>query len=152
MSVLTEHTTDLRRGVDFIGVTVVFYCHDGEGHVLLHKRSAQCRDEQGRWDAGGGSMEFGETFEDAVAREVKEEYGVSPLEIVHAGTTNVLREHEGSATHWVANVHAVRVPREGARLGEPQKMDEIGWFALDQLPHPLHSQFHRHLEMVRKHL
>ena len=28
---------DLRKGVDFIGVTCVFYCHDGQGNLLLPK-------------------------------------------------------------------------------------------------------------------
>lgn len=79
---------DLRRGVDFIGVNCVFYCHDGNGKFLFHKRSKHCRDEHGHWDCGGGSMEFGETFEQTVRREVKEEYGTEPLEITHVGTQN----------------------------------------------------------------
>jgi ADP-ribose pyrophosphatase YjhB (NUDIX family) len=47
----------------------------------MHCRSKNCRDEQGCWDCGGGSMEFGETFEETVKREVEEEYGVVPIEI-----------------------------------------------------------------------
>ena len=33
---------DLQGGVDYIGVTVVFYCHDGKGNFLMHKRSKNC--------------------------------------------------------------------------------------------------------------
>ena len=77
---------DLKRGVDYIGVNVVFYCHDGKGNILLHKRSQQCRDELGRWDSGAGSMEFGESFADAVTREVFEEYGVKPKKIEYVMT------------------------------------------------------------------
>ena len=62
-TLIPQQAHDLKRGIDYIGVTVVFYCHDGAGRLLLHKRSVACRDEQGRWDVGGGSMEFGETFE-----------------------------------------------------------------------------------------
>ncbi len=69
-------THGLKRGEDYIGVTCVFFCHDGNGRFLLHKRSEKCRDEQGRWDCGGGSMEHGETFEQAVCRESGEESGV----------------------------------------------------------------------------
>ena len=98
-TLIPQQAHDLKRGIDYIGVTVVFYCHDGAGRLLLHKRSAACRDEQGRWDVGGGSMEFGETFEEAVRREVREEYGVEPLSVVYAATTNVLREHDGCTTH-----------------------------------------------------
>ena len=64
---------DIKRGVDYIGVTVNFIIHDGKGNVLLQKRSQNCRDEQGRWDIGGGALEFGEKLEDAVRREVKED-------------------------------------------------------------------------------
>lgn len=65
----------LRKGIDFIGVTCVFYCHDGKGNFLLHQRSENCKDEQGRWDCGGGGLEVGEEFEDGVKREIMEEYG-----------------------------------------------------------------------------
>lgn len=42
---------DSRRGVDHIGIACVFFCHDGNGKILLHRRSQFCRDEQGRWTA-----------------------------------------------------------------------------------------------------
>ncbi len=131
---------NFKKGVDFIGVNCAFYCHDGKGNILFHKRGAKCRDEQGTWDCGGGSMEFGETFEDAVRREVKEEYGTEPLKIEYIFTGNVLREHKGQPTHWIKNVHWVLVDPEKVRIGEPDKIEEIGWFTLDNLPLPLHSQ------------
>jgi len=70
---VASDATDLKRGIDHIGVTVNFFIHDGDGNVLLQKRSKNCRDEQGKWDIGGGAVEFGEELEEAVAREVKEE-------------------------------------------------------------------------------
>ena len=60
---------DLKKGVDFTGVAIVFICHDGNGNILMHKRSQNCRDEQGRWDIGGGSLEFGHLVEDTLKRE-----------------------------------------------------------------------------------
>jgi 8-oxo-dGTP pyrophosphatase MutT (NUDIX family) len=55
-----EVAVDLKRGVDYIGTTVSFIVHDGKGRVLLQKRSQNCRDERGKWDIGGGAVEFGE--------------------------------------------------------------------------------------------
>src|SRR5689334_22753123 len=95
---------DLKRGRDYIGVCCVFYCHDGKGNFLLAKRSQNCRDEIGTWDPGGGSMEFGETPEDTVHREVKEEYGAQIVSLQSAGARNVVRQVEGRTTHWIALV------------------------------------------------
>ncbi len=61
---------NLKPGVDYIGVTTSFYCNDGKGNFLLHKRSKNTRDENGRWDPGGGQLEFGEKPEKGVLREV----------------------------------------------------------------------------------
>jgi ADP-ribose pyrophosphatase YjhB (NUDIX family) len=141
-----------KAGIDHIGVTCAFWCHDGNGRVLLHKRSNKCRDEHGRWDCGGGTMEFGETFEDTVRREVKEEYGVEPLVMDYILTENVLREHDGRKTHWIKNLYWVLVDAEKAINGEPEKMDEIGWFTFDSLPDPLHSQITSEVEILKKFL
>lgn len=143
---------DHSRGVDYIGVNCVFWCHDENGRVLLHKRSQKCRDERGVWDCGAGSMEFGETFDKTVRREVLEEYGVEPLKIEYVGTKNVIRDHEGRLTHWVTNIHLVQVDPDKASIGDPEKMDEIGWFSLDNLPLPLHSQLEDCMKMLRGYL
>ncbi len=129
----------MKKGKDYIGVGVVFICHDGQGNILMHKRSAACRDEQGRWDVGGGSMEVGETFEEAVRREVREEYGTEPVRVELASVQNLLRGGGEALSHWVSAVHVVLVDRESATVGEPEKADEIGWFPLGAFPTPVHS-------------
>lgn len=131
---------DARRGIDFIGVTAVFVIHDGTGRFLLQKRSQKCRDEQGAWDVGGGSVEFGEEWDEAVRREVMEELGVDPLEVTFLKAYNALRENNGESTHWVALVHSVKVDPKDVFINEKDKIDEIGWFNLDSLPSPLHSK------------
>ncbi|MFA6131641.1 MAG: NUDIX domain-containing protein [Patescibacteria group bacterium] len=141
---------DLKRGVDYIGVTCVFYCHDGKGNLLLHKRSCNCRDEQGHWDCGGGSMEFGETPEDAVRREIREEYGVETIDLKFATVKNVLRDNNGTPTHWIAFLFVAQVDPTQVINGEPNKIDELGWFAFDQMPEPVHSQFLNHFKAVRE--
>ncbi|WP_326560138.1 NUDIX domain-containing protein [Micromonospora sp. NBC_01796] len=126
-------------------VSCVFVCHDGAGRVLLARRGAGARDEPGTWDTGAGALEFGETFEAAVRREVGEEYATRPLDITTLGVRNVLRDEPPS--HWVAVVFAVRVDPATVTIGEPHKFDELGWFTLDALPAPLHSQVPPTLEL-----
>ena len=145
-------TLDLKHGVEYIGVNCVFYCHDGRGKVLMAKRSAKARDEQGTWDSGAGSMEFGETFEDTVRREVMEEYGVEPLEITYVDTMNVLRTHDGKPTHWVKNIHWVLVDPAKVHIADTEKLDEIGWFDLDNPPRPLHSQWEVETKILKRFL
>lgn len=140
----------MKKGVDYIGVTCVFFCHDGRGSFLLHKRSGNCRDEVGRWDCGGGALEFGEDFESAVRREIKEEYCADVVDLKFLATTNVLRKNGDEPTHWIALVFAAQVAPEQVRIGEPDAMEEIGWFQEHSLPSPLHSQFHRHFAYVKE--
>jgi 8-oxo-dGTP diphosphatase len=125
-------------------VSCVFVCHDGAGRVLLARRSAGARDEPGTWDCGAGALEFGETFEAAVAREVREEYRAEPQETTLAGVRNVLRP----GSHWVAVVFSVRVDPAVVGIGEPHKFDELGWFSGGELPTPLHSQLGETLALI----
>jgi 8-oxo-dGTP diphosphatase len=126
-------------------VSCVFVCHDGRGRILLARRSAGARDEPGAWDCGAGALEFGESFEAAVAREVTEEYRAVPQEIVLVGVRNVLRPD----SHWVAIVFSVRIDPAATGIGEPHKFDELGWFAAGELPAPLHSQLAATLDLIR---
>ncbi|WP_305784492.1 NUDIX domain-containing protein [Symbioplanes lichenis] len=127
-------------------VSCVFVCHDGAGKILLARRSAGARDEPGTWDTGAGALELGETFEQAVTREVTEEYAATPRDIRLLGVRNVLRP----GSHWVALVFAATVDPAAVAIGEPHKFDELGWFTPEELPSPLHSQLPATLELVRK--
>lgn len=133
---------DLRRGVDYIGVNCSFVIHDGDGKILLQKRSQKCRDEQGCWDIGGGAIEFGEALDETVKREVYEELGAEAQDIKFLTMYDAHRQlADGTPTHWIANIWAVQVDPASVRIGEPEKIDEIAWFHQDELPNPLHSQF-----------
>lgn len=131
----------MQKGIDYTGVTVVFFCHDGKGHYVLNKRSTHCRDEHGCWDPGGGGVDLGEKVEDVLRREIREEYCADILEYEELGFLDVHRTHDGKPTHWIALVYKVLVDSKQVANGEPRKFDEIGWFRMDKLPTPLHSQF-----------
>lgn len=131
----------MKKGEDFTGVTIVFICHDGNGKYLFGKRSVNCRDEHGTWDCGGGGLEFNDTVEDTLRKEIKEEYCADVLDFEFLGYRDVHREHNGANTHWIALDFKVHVDPTTIKNGEPEKVDEIGWFTLDALPSPMHSQW-----------
>lgn len=144
--------TTMKQGVDHIGLAVVYFCHDGVGNVLLAQRSANARDEQGRWDIGGGAVEFNEDVEETVKKEIKEEYSTDVKELEFLGFRDVHREQNGTPTHWIALDFKVLVDRGMAKIGEPHKFDDLGWFTLDTLPSPIHSQLPVFLEKYARQL
>ena len=138
-----------RAGIDYIGISIVFVCHDEKGNVLLQKRSTRARDEQGRWDCGGGKFDQNSSPEETLRKEIKEEYCADVLDFKFMGYRDVHREHNGEKTHWLALDFSVLVDPSQVKNGEPHKFDEIGWFTLDTLPSPLHSQVHNTFEVFK---
>jgi len=132
----------MRKGFDYIGVNVCFLCYDGKGNLLMGKRSDKCRDEHGRWDCGGGGLEFGLSVEENLRKEIMEEYCAEILDFVFLGVRDVHREHNGERTHWIALDYKVLVDPKQVRNGEPEKCDEIKWFSDETMPsaQELHSQ------------
>ncbi len=130
----------MQKGIDYTGITVSFALHDGAGNYVMHRRSQNCRDEQGVWDFGGGSLKFDESLEECLQREVMEEYGASVSEVEFMGHKEMFREHAGAKTHWIRFAYRARVDRDQVKNNEPEKLEEVGWYTLDSLPEPLHSE------------
>lgn len=137
--------TEIRqhKGVSFTGISAIFFCYNDKGQVFLAKRSQNSRDEHGRWAPGAGGHKHGEKIEETVRRELREEFGTEPSkDIQFLGYFDVFRElPDGTPTNWVAMTFAVRVDPASVRISEPEMFDDSGWFSLDELPTPLHSQF-----------
>lgn len=142
----------MTKGEDYPGVTVVFFCHDGKGKYLLNLRSQNCRDEQGRWDPGGGALNFDEKVEVALKREIKEEYATDVLSCEFLGYRDIHRINKGKKTHWIALVFKVFVDKSKVKNNEPHKFDDLQWFSLDNLPQPLHSQLPPILKLFKDRL
>lgn len=130
------------KGISFVGVTVSFVCYDKTGQVFMAKRSKNARDEHGKWDGGGGGLKHGDTLENTVRREILEEYGADVLQLDYLGHFEAFRTNEaGQKTHWIAHCYAALVDHGRVRIMEPEIFDDSGWFDLDALPEPLHSQW-----------
>jgi len=146
-----EYLDELRAAVGKRLLIVAGACvivRDNAGRVLLHRR----RDD-GSWDVIGGSMEPGETFEQTVRREAREEIGVE------LGALEVLEIYSGpDFFHMYPNGDQVypselRFRREmyAANL-QPDKdaVDEVDFFPLNALPIPLKDSARHHLEELHR--
>lgn len=110
-----------------IGVGGVLYF---DGRLLLGRRSHTVRFYPGQWDIVGGHSESGETVEQTLVREFREELGVQPTVFNCLGVFDEPRASEyGSARYYVY------VIREWA--GDPQNISdehtEIRWFRIGEL-------------------
>ncbi len=141
-----------RKGLDYVGVAVVYYCHDGRGNFVMSKRGKNSRDEQGRWDPGGGGVEFGIPILENLRNEIREEYGAEVLKHEFLGFRDVHRETEKGRTHWLALDFKVLVDPKQVKNNEPHKFDDVRWFTLDTLPSPVHSQIPEFIRLYDKKL
>lgn len=142
----------MRSGFDYTGIFAVFLCHDGQGNFLMAKRGMKARDEQGKWEFGGGGIEFTESPEAAVRRELMEEYNCRTIHsLIPLNPFSLVREQENKQTHWIGFPFAVQIDPSEVRINEPEHIDSIGWFTLDALPDPLHPGVHRVISAYMAH-
>ena len=85
-------------------------------------------------------------------REVSEEYSVQPTKVELVSVENVLRDNNGTPTHWIAAVHLVEVDPEQVNNGDPEKIEDLKWFTTNSFPEPLHSAFSNHYSLVKKYI
>ena len=111
---------------------------DDAGRVLLQRRA-----DFNLWGLPGGSVETGETLEQAVRREAKEEtgYDVRVVRLVGAYSDpaqTTARYPGGDVVHYVSLVFECRVAGGRMRVGGADDDDDestaLGWFSPDALP------------------
>ncbi len=70
-----RYDSAMKKGIDYIGVGAGAIIFNKNGVLFLAKRGKEARNEKHKWEFPGGSVEFGETLENALVREVREEFG-----------------------------------------------------------------------------
>ncbi len=103
-----------------------------DGKVLFLKRQGSHGPDT--WCFPGGHLEHGESFEACAMRETMEETGITIKDINVVGFTN---DFFPNGKHYITIfVEAAHADGE-AKIMEPEKSTEIGWFSMDSLPSPL---------------
>jgi mutator protein MutT len=120
----------MKPGIDYIGVGVGACIENTDGKILLALRGMNAKNERGKWEIPGGAVEFGETFEEALTREVYEELGIritigQVLEIV----SHILKDEK---QHWVSPTYLCSIAEGVPKIREPDKCERIGWFTLEE--------------------
>jgi 8-oxo-dGTP diphosphatase len=122
--------TEIQIGKDVIGVGMGALIFNQDGKLLLTKRGPQAKNERGKWEIPGGSLEFGETLEQGLKREIREELGIE----IQVGEMLQLCDHiipeEGQ--HWVSPTYICQIVSGVPTIMEPEKCDQIGWFWLEE--------------------
>lgn len=123
----------MRPGVDFPGVGCGLVIQRADGRVLLCKRLKA--PQAGFWNIVGGKVDLMERSIDAARREAEEESGLTIGAVDFLCLVEEIIPADGQ--HWVSLIYVTRDFTGEPRLTEPDKLSEIGWFALDDLPQPL---------------
>jgi 8-oxo-dGTP diphosphatase len=138
----------MKRGVDYIGVGVGAVLVDETGRLFFAQRGELAKNERGLWEFPGGSVEFGETLEAALRREMREEYGIE----IKVGPLLDVVDHilPDEGQHWVSPTYICSICRGEPQILEPGKCAAIGWFDPNNPPQGLTQITRQNLEHYLK--
>ncbi len=115
-----------------VGVGVAaFICHDGK--VLVQQRTGAHGAKT--WAPPGGKLDYGETPEKGVAREIKEETDLDIYDICYLGYTNDIFATD--KLHYITLWYAANTKSADAKITEPHKCIAQKWCKLNEIPSPL---------------
>ena len=133
------YISDIRKKV---GHDPVFMPSAGCAIIQNNKVLLQKREDNGKWALHGGALDLGETFEEALIREVKEELNVTVL------NPELIDIYSGKEFHMiypnqdeVYGICAVYLVREfiGQLKQDDSEVTELRWFELDDIPKDMHK-------------
>lgn len=102
-----------------------------DGKTLLAKRKGA--HAVGHYGSLGGHVEYGESPVDTVKREAQEELGIEIGNIRFVSCTNMVKYGK----HYVDISFVAEIISGEPQIREPDRIESIGWYSLDDLPEPI---------------
>jgi 8-oxo-dGTP diphosphatase len=99
-----------------------------EGKILLMQRGINARSQQGKWENCGGVQEPGETAEETLQREVKEELGMT---LENTLLLHVTRSNDTKIDWEVTLFEAICTKTPS--IMEPKKCSGLLWASKEEL-------------------
>lgn len=122
---------NLVRGTDYVGVGIGAVIINKDSKMLLAKRGPKAKNEKGKWEFPGGSVEFGHTMEETVKREMMEELGIEITTYQQLPVIDHIIKQESQ--HWVTSGFIAKIKKGKPVIKEKEKCSEIGWFSLSEM-------------------
>lgn len=121
----------MKRWIDYIGVWTGAMIFNSQGKVLIAQRWIHAKNEVWMWDFPGGAVEFWEHCEDAIKREIREEFGIE-IEVTELLTVvNHIIPQEGQ--HWVWPTYIARYVSWDTSILEPDKISQFMWIDIEKI-------------------
>ena len=116
---------------EWLGVGTGAIIFNNDGRVFLAKRGPRARNDAGKWDFPGGSVEFGETCAHALLREIQEEFSmqIKVIELLEVVDHISLEEKQ----HWVSPSFIAKHVGGTAQINEKEKCLAIQWIAMSDI-------------------
>ena len=105
---------------------------NNEGKILLIKRAKEEEVFPEMWGLIGGFMECGETVEECVRREVREEIGIEIKDIKFVGRYYDKKGRHPTRTD-ITLLHRAKIKSGTPKVNQPEEIEDVRWFTSEEI-------------------